>query len=88
MATQKDKTQPPTTTEDAIAAADQTADTTADEVAAGPGRVVPVHEGPEVGYVGRKPRETPNEAFTVAGVTGGTANVEDVPTSAQRSDKA
>jgi len=48
-------------------------------------RVVSVEEGPEVGYFGHRPRTEPNENFTVAGVTGGTANVNDTPKSVEQS---
>lgn len=36
-------------------------------------------DGHEHGYWGYVPDETPNEAYTVAGVTGGTANASDKP---------
>lgn len=51
-------------------------------------KVVPVADGPEHGYVGYVPDETPNEDYTVAGVTGGTAKASDTPKSAQRSTKS
>lgn len=44
---------------------------------------VPVHQADEHGYYGNRPRTTPNEDYTVTGVTGATANVADTPISAQ-----
>jgi hypothetical protein len=44
-------------------------------------KVVAPVDGPEHGYIGYVPDETPNEDYTVAGVTGGTANVADKPKS-------
>lgn len=51
-----------------------------------PGRFVPPGEGIEYGYWGHVTDPTPNEAYTVAGVTGGTAQVSDTPTSMSTSD--
>lgn len=47
-------------------------------------KVVAPKDGTDHGYIGYKPRTESNDAFTVAGVTGGTANVADKPTSASR----
>lgn len=44
-------------------------------------KVVAPVDGPDHGYIGRVPDETPNEDYTVTGVTGGTANVDDKPKS-------
>lgn len=47
---------------------------------------IPVHEGPNHGYWGRVMDDTPDHAYTVAGVTGaGTANVSDKPSPAHES---
>lgn len=51
-------------------------------------KVVAVHEGHEHGYVGQVTDETPNHEYTVAGVTGGTAHVDDAPKSTTRSSKS
>lgn len=45
--------------------------------------IVPVEDGEKHGYIGHRPRTEPNDAFTVAGVTGGTAKVTDKPSSAK-----
>lgn len=52
-----------------------------------PGRFVPPGEGIKYGYWGHVTDPTPNEAYTVAGVTGGTANVSDTPTSISASKR-
>jgi hypothetical protein len=47
-------------------------------------KVVAPKDGTEHGYIGYKPRTESNDTFTVTGVTGGTANVADKPTSTSR----
>lgn len=51
--------------------------------------VVPIHQGPEHGYWGYVPDETPNEAYTVAGQTdtGATAKATDTPKTAKGATK-
>lgn len=58
------------------------------EQPAGDGKkvVAPV-DGPEHGYIGYVPDDTPNDDYTVTGVAGGTANVDDKPKSTSRSTK-
>lgn len=47
-------------------------------------KVVAPVDGPEHGYIGYVPDETPNEDYTITGVAGGTANVDDKPKSTSR----
>jgi hypothetical protein len=51
------------------------------------GEFVHPRDGQEHGYYGTLPHTEDPEAHTVAGVTGGTANVADEPKSAQTSTK-
>lgn len=52
-------------------------------------KFVPIHEAHEHGYWGAVPDQEPNEVYTVAGVTGGTAKSDDKPSQAakDRSEK-
>lgn len=45
---------------------------------------VSVAEGTEHGYIGTVPDQTPDEEYTVTGVTDGTAKTTDTPKSADR----
>lgn len=58
------------------------AETDKDRITRQAGQAVPVAQGPEYGYIGFVPDETPDEHYTVAGQVGGTAKVTDTPTSA------
>ena len=52
-------------------------------------KFVTIEESHEHGYWGAVPDQEPNETYTVAGVTGGTANAGDKPNDAakQRSER-
>lgn len=47
-------------------------------------KFVPVADGPEHGFYGDPREHDPNEQYTVAGVTGGTAKTSDTPKSVTR----
>jgi hypothetical protein len=82
MATSKIKDDAPTP--DAPSTEDNSPGRDAESAPAQESRVVAPEDGTEHGYIGYKPRTEPNDAFTVAGVTGGTANVADTPSSIAR----
>jgi hypothetical protein len=46
--------------------------------------VVPPDQGQEHGFIGAVRADKDRDAYTVTGVTGGTANVSDTPTSAKK----
>jgi hypothetical protein len=48
--------------------------------------VVAVEDGPEHGFIGSVRADKDRDAYTVAGVTGGTANVTDTPKSVTRAN--
>lgn len=50
-------------------------------------KVVPPSEGHLHGYWGWVPDQTPNEAYTVTGQAGATADASDAPTSAKPASK-